>query len=241
LISKAKAVWGAAILIVAAAAISAIVVSNWSLFAPKDYEDCAARAAKDAKSKEGLSVLLSVCRSEFEGRRKASGGYTYYDNCQEKTFDIKGPNRNADELKNIKTECLGYLDEQAAAERQVQQVEWRRKIEAMSHIHVIFANEVGCGSVSCPGRFEVTNESDEALSNVLVGSAFTKGTCPSRYAEQHALRIKVSPGEARSIEGSVLAPGDYRTVRSIAGSLSRASTNSSRLCIEVLDVQFARN
>jgi hypothetical protein len=210
-------------LIVVSAAVSAFVMSNWNPFSPKDYEDCAARAAKEAKSKDGLSVLLSVCRSQFEGRRKAGGAYTYYDSCQDKTFDIKGPNRNAGELKNINEECLAYLDKQAAAERALQEIKWRRKIEAMSNIHVIFVRDGGCGSVSCPGRFKVTNDSNEALSNVLVGSAFTNDDCPAVYAEQHALRIKVSPGEVRRIGGSVLWG------------------EGSRLCVEVLDVEFVRN
>ena len=33
----------------------------WNPFAPKDYEACAESAAKDAKSKAALSVLLSLC------------------------------------------------------------------------------------------------------------------------------------------------------------------------------------
>lgn len=89
LISKLRAVLGAAILIVATSAVAAIVVPKWNPFPPKDYEDCAARAAKDAKSKDALSVLLSICGSEFEGRRKAGGGYTYYDSCQDRAFDIQ--------------------------------------------------------------------------------------------------------------------------------------------------------
>jgi len=61
-----RALLGAAILIVATAAITTIVVSNRTLFPPTDYEDCAARAAKDARSKDALSVLLSLCDSEFK-------------------------------------------------------------------------------------------------------------------------------------------------------------------------------
>jgi hypothetical protein len=229
LIPRLWAALGAVILIVASAAISAFVVSNWNPYSSRDYEDCAARAAKDAKSKDALSVLLSVCRSEFEGRRKAGGGYTYYDSCQQKTFDIKGPNRNPDELENIKKECLAYVDRQAAEEREAQQTEWSTKIEAMSHIHVTFLRDIGCGSVSCRGRFEVTNESDKALDYVLVGLAHTNGDCPPRYAEQHTLRLKISPGEVRRIEGDISA-----------GYGARNSFTSPRLCIEVLDVQFAR-
>ena len=94
---------------IAAVAISAIAVTKWHPFAPKDYEECAERAARDAKSKDALSVLVSVCRSNFAGRRKAGGGYTYYDPCQESTFDINGPNPTPDEAKYIMDKCLAYL------------------------------------------------------------------------------------------------------------------------------------
>jgi hypothetical protein len=122
LISKLRAVLGVAILIIATAAISAIIASKWNLFPPMDYEDCAARAAKDVKSKDALSVLLSLCDSEFKGRRKPGGGYAYYNSCRGstfdlgRTFDIKGPNPSSDEQKYMKDQCLAdiYADTQAA-------------------------------------------------------------------------------------------------------------------------------
>jgi hypothetical protein len=116
LISKGRTLLGAAILIVATAAITAIAVSEWNLFPPKDYEDCAARAAKDAKSKDALSVLLSICGSEYKGRRKPGGGYTYYDSCQQQTVDIKGPNPTPAELDDIKQQCLAYVEAQGRVE-----------------------------------------------------------------------------------------------------------------------------
>ena len=126
--SKIRTVLSAAVLVIAAAVVSPIAVSKWNLFPPKDYEDCAARAAKDAKSKDGLALLLSICSTDFEGRRKPGGGYTYYDVCQRRKFDIQGPNRSPDEVKYLKTQCLAYLDaeeraaaEQAEAERKAQQ------------------------------------------------------------------------------------------------------------------------
>jgi hypothetical protein len=111
---------GAAALIAATAAITAIVVTEWNLLPPRDYEDCAARAAKDAGSKDALSVLLSICRSPFKARRKSGGGYAYYDRCQDRTFDIKGPNPTADEQKYIREQCFTFLDAQArvAAEKE---------------------------------------------------------------------------------------------------------------------------
>jgi hypothetical protein len=127
LISKLRTALGVAILIVATAAISAIVASKWNLFPPTDYEDCAARAAKDAKSKDALSVLLSLCDSEFKGRRKPGGGYAYYSSCRGlgldlgRTFDIKGPNPTADERKRMTDQCWADInEEQRAADQQAE-------------------------------------------------------------------------------------------------------------------------
>ena len=113
MISKTQVTVGAIVLVAVTAAVSAFVFSNWDPFPPTDYEDCAGRAAKTAKSKDGLSVLLSICRSEFKGRRKAGGGYDYYDSCQERAFDIKGPNPTPDEQTYVREQCSAYLDAQA--------------------------------------------------------------------------------------------------------------------------------
>jgi hypothetical protein len=130
-------VLGATILIVATAAISAVVVSNWNPFPPKDYEDCASRAARDAKSKDALSVLLSICASEFKGRRKPGGGYTYFDSCQDRSIDIKEPNPTTPELNDINYQCLLYTEaqervasEQAAARARQLQAEREARLRA---------------------------------------------------------------------------------------------------------------
>jgi hypothetical protein len=204
LIPKVRTLLGAAILI-AATTVSTIVVSKWNLFPPKDYEECAARAAKDAKSKDGLSVLLSICASDFKGRRKAGGGYAYYDSCQHRTFDIKGPNPTPDEVHYVKLQCLNYLDaearaaaEEAEAERKAQQAaqearEMRqqaerearveatrrlrdRKIWAIRDIHVTPAFDCRGSLTFCSKKFKVTNGSNEALSGVLIGLAFAPTT-----------------------------------------------------------------
>ncbi len=123
LISKVRIALGAAILMVVTAAISAIIVSQWSnLFPPQDYEDCAARAAKDVKSKDGLSVLLSICSSEFKGRRILGGGYAFYDTCQNRRFEIRGPNPTPGEQKHISEQCSAYLDAVAKKEESERKV-----------------------------------------------------------------------------------------------------------------------
>jgi hypothetical protein len=105
----------------ATAAISTLVASKWNLFPPTDYENCATRAAKDAKSTDALSVLLSVCASDFKGRRKTGGGYTYYDSRQNLSFNIAGPNPTAEEWAHIEKRYASYLDGLAAEEEEQRQ------------------------------------------------------------------------------------------------------------------------
>ena len=52
--------------------------AQWWRSAPYDFESCADVAEK-AKTKEEKTTKLAECNAKFAGRRKASGGYTYYD------------------------------------------------------------------------------------------------------------------------------------------------------------------
>jgi hypothetical protein len=248
LISMLRAGISTAILIIATAAVTATVVSKWNPFPPRDYEDCAGRAAKDAKSKDALGVLLSICSSEFMGRRKVGGGYTYYDGCQDRTFDINGPNPNADEMNSMRKQCQAHLEVEATITRQEQQAAQEarrqeqaardarpsalqaRKSAAMKAIRVTpmsfkCAFEGACDFSNL--NIEVANGSMEALTGETIGLAFvpTTSACPSSYAERQNLSVLVSPGETR---GSII-------------TMVPAAFTKLRACIGVLDVQFAGN
>jgi len=103
----------------------------WSwLFGPKDYEDCAENAAKEAKSKEALNILLSACDSKFGGRRKPTGGYTFYDSRQNRYFDIAGPNPTRAEGAFIEKQYSYYVAAQAELEKLRQEESQRQEAEA---------------------------------------------------------------------------------------------------------------
>ena len=72
--------------------------AQWWSRAPADFEDCA-EAAEKSPNKEARSAALAECNAKFAGRRKAGGGYTYYDFLQDRTFDIAGPNPTPEEQK----------------------------------------------------------------------------------------------------------------------------------------------
>jgi hypothetical protein len=78
----------------------------------RDYEECVELAQAKQSSGEELNGMLTGCGARFAGRRKAGGGYTYYDFMQARKFDIAGPNPTADERKEIDRQYIGYLEGQ---------------------------------------------------------------------------------------------------------------------------------
>lgn len=106
----------------------------WNPFGPKDYEECSENAAREAKSREALRVLLSACDSKFPGRRKPGGGYAYFDSRQQRSFDIAGPTPTKAEMDVIEQQYRIYLDEEkrraAEARRQAEEQEKHRAEDA---------------------------------------------------------------------------------------------------------------
>jgi hypothetical protein len=110
--------------------------AQWWSHAPADFEDCA-EAAEKSPSKEAKTSALAECNARFAGRRKAGGGYTYYDFMQDRSFDIAGPNPTGEEQKHIDEQYTIYLENQrrstiaaAFAAKQQQQLQASLKVEA---------------------------------------------------------------------------------------------------------------
>lgn len=80
----------------------------WGARTPADYEECAETAEK-AASNESKTTQLAECGVKFAARRKAGGGYTYFDFMQNRHFDIAGPNPTPAEQKYIDEQYAAYL------------------------------------------------------------------------------------------------------------------------------------
>jgi hypothetical protein len=78
----------------------------------QDFEECAEQVQANPPSNDERGALMMDCSVRFAGRRKAGGGYTYYDFMQDRKFDIAGPNPTAEERKQIDREYMGFLDAQ---------------------------------------------------------------------------------------------------------------------------------
>ncbi|MEH2489758.1 hypothetical protein [Bradyrhizobium sp. AZCC 2230] len=105
----------AAPLLIAAAGVFLLTSSHahaqWWKRTPVDFEECADAAEKSATKAEKTAALAD-CNAKFAGRRKAGGGYSYYDFLQDRTFDIAGPNPTPDEQKKIDESYTAYLANQ---------------------------------------------------------------------------------------------------------------------------------
>jgi hypothetical protein len=78
----------------------------------RDYEDCVGEAQANAASAAEYSKMITRCGERFAGRRKAGGGYTYFDFLQNRTFDIAGPNPTEHERKQIDWSYMQFLGAQ---------------------------------------------------------------------------------------------------------------------------------
>ncbi|MCP3462550.1 MULTISPECIES: hypothetical protein [unclassified Bradyrhizobium] len=113
--------------------------AQWWKRAPGDFEECADRAEKYATRQE-KTAALAECNAKFAGRRKAGGGYTYYDFLQDRSFDIAGPNPTPEEQKKIDESYAAYLANQrranlaaeAAAKQQQQQEQRQQQVQQVA-------------------------------------------------------------------------------------------------------------
>ena len=78
----------------------------------QDFEECLEQVQAKRASNDERGASITDCNPRFAGRRKAGGGYTYYDFMQDRKFDIAGPNPTAEERKQIDREYMGFLDAQ---------------------------------------------------------------------------------------------------------------------------------
>jgi hypothetical protein len=77
----------------------------------RDFEECAEQVRANLPS-DDQRALMTDCNVRFAGRRKAGGGYTYYDFMQDRNFDIAGPNPTAEERQQIDRAYMAFLDAQ---------------------------------------------------------------------------------------------------------------------------------
>ena len=78
----------------------------------RDFEECAEEVQAKPPSNDKRGASMTDCNARFAGRRKAGGGYTYFDFMQNRNFDITSPNPTPEESKQIDREYMVFLDAQ---------------------------------------------------------------------------------------------------------------------------------
>src|SRR6266404_4780738 len=76
----------------------------------QDFEECVEQVQAKRPSNDERGAFMTGCNARFAGRRKAGGGYVYYDFMQDRKFDIAGPNPTAEERKQIVRGYMGFLE-----------------------------------------------------------------------------------------------------------------------------------
>jgi len=105
-------VLGAGALVLLAPVVLWLGVAGSPFQPARDFEECVEQIPAKSPPNGEQRTLLTDCNARFAGRRKASGGYTYYDFMQDKKFDIAGPNPTAEERKQIDHAYMSFLDVQ---------------------------------------------------------------------------------------------------------------------------------
>ena len=80
--------------------------------AARDFEECAEQVQAKSPWNDERGASMADCNARFAGRRKAGGGYTYFDFMQNRNFDIASPNPTPEESKQIDREYMVFLDAQ---------------------------------------------------------------------------------------------------------------------------------
>src|ERR1700676_4124476 len=78
----------------------------------QDFEECVEQVQATRPSSDERHTFMTDCNARFAGRRKAGGGYTYFDFMQNRKFDIVGPNPTGEERKGIDRAYMGFLEAQ---------------------------------------------------------------------------------------------------------------------------------
>jgi len=180
----------------------AVVLGGCNLFSPTNYEDCAARAAKDSHGNDGLRILVNQCSIDFPARRQPDETFVYYDQQSQTNYVVKGPKPSSDEWKWIEGERQKQITQKEAA-KQAQSQSYADSIEkgnkALQLVKVVSA-VVTCQSPNYCGRKQVTatiqNGSESTITQIGVGWVIsaTKIECAPSMQLSDRSTVNIQPG-----------------------------------------------
>jgi hypothetical protein len=196
-------VWHLCIIFVMVFLPSAASAQFFGFFGPKDYEECAVKAAKDAKNRDALGILLQSCNSEYPARRKSTGGYRYFDSRTGEYVDVSGPKLSTADVEAINTRFQNFLYWKQVEEQRVQDRNaaiQRREAEVLPMLEITERRLTGRGYDRCyEGTLSVSfrNKSRETIKEISIGFANIgeNASCPRNTPRLATRAIFVRPGE----------------------------------------------
>ncbi len=193
-------------------------VEAWSLFGPSDYEECSDEAAKEAKGKNALKVMLKNCNSKFRARRKPGGGYIYCANIGQPTFqkiciDVNGPKISHSDQNRMLAKAERVNAEARSTQEQLRRLvtvkdwkilcQWVPSFESTYNPVAAMEGEKVCWPNGASGT--IVNNSDYSVSEVglglILGSGITE--CSGNLRETNRLVISIPPHQLATFSFNV--------------------------------------
>lgn len=162
---------------------------------PTDFETCEAQAAKDAKTNQALSILVSKCGLDFPARKRPDGTYAYYDAASEQNYLVKGAKVSAAEWEWIEQERKKKKDDAFRARAEYQQ----KREEALKDVSVSNATATCVTNVYCSEKVitaTIKNGSKYRINRVAVGWVMAAGKidCTRSMSESAASSVNIPSG-----------------------------------------------
>ncbi|MEY4076046.1 MAG: hypothetical protein RIQ69_416 [Pseudomonadota bacterium] len=171
----------------------------WSPFGPSDFEDCAKKAAQEAKSNNALSILVAQCGTEFPARRARSGGYEYFDTVTMQSISVSDPKLSTAD----RTKITRHQEATVQARAEIYRIQEIKNNQAIPKVNITKWN-IGCAnSYYCHEKIisaVIKNGSPYSISKIGVGIVVNRkiDSC-GILSESSSATVSIPPGRSATV------------------------------------------
>lgn len=165
---------------------------------PNSYESCAESAAKQAKNRDSLRILLRQCEVKFPGRLADDGRYYYWDDETKSKIEVSGSRLNAKDISKIEEHRNEYR--QLVSELKLRNEQAAKSVSVKSWT-LTCENPYFCGSKIINARVE--NRSSFTVRYIELGGfisgAGQKCTTNTVYSRIYSANVNIPAGSVSQI------------------------------------------
>ena len=181
-----------------AIAVSVLGCLLWSCGSTETQESCTAEAAKLAKSRDALQILIADCTRKFPAAQNEDGTFSIFVSELGYSVKVSGPKPSKEDIDNIKTLIVqrNKESEEIANKKKA----FLQKASSLLDVNVAriqCTNEIlddYCASYS--GVFTVKNNSDIKITKIFFGYAIGAGLdCRGYQNHGNTIDISIWPGQ----------------------------------------------